>query len=224
MAKSGIFDMIGPVMIGPSSSHTAGCAKIAYVARKLLDAAPTKAILTLYNSFARTYEGHGSDKALVGGLLGYAADDARIRDALSHAAQQGLVYEIKTAEQQLAYHPNTVHLSLEAATGQSLSLLGISTGGGSICISQINGFHTDFTATLPTLLVFAHDTSGDIALIASLLSHEGCNIASMTLARRARQSDTCMVIEIDQPPSKAVFNYLNTCQWASAFIYLEGFG
>ena len=206
--RSSIFDMIGPVMVGPSSSHTAGCARLARVARLLLGVTPRRATITFYNSFAHTYQGHGSDRAVVGGLLGYKADDLRIREALTAASKAELQYKFKTAANALNHHPNTVRFALEDNNQHPLQILGVSTGGGKIQIQEINGYNTNFTAALPTLVLLSYDVRGNIAFIAALLSYEGCNIATMTVTRKAKNDTACLVIEMDSPLPPPALAYL----------------
>ena len=203
MAERSVFDMIGPIMIGPSSSHTAGCARLARTARLLLCGPPTFATITFYNSFAHTYQGHGSDCAVIGGLLGYKADDLRIREALNQSSKEGLSYYFKTAEHALHYHPNTVQFVIENKENK-IQMLGVSSGGGKILIQEINDFSTNFSASLPTLVLFSSDVRGVIAYVSSVLSEASCNIATMTVDRRARNNDTCFVVEMDHSPPEKI--------------------
>ena len=136
--KSSVFDMIGPLMIGPSSSHTAGVVRIARAALKLLGAIPESADIVFYNSFARTYEGHGSDRAIIAGLLDYKTDDKRIKDSLELAKVQGLKYHFKSVGNASALHPNTIKLNLQLGD-RKIEVVGESKGGGVINISEING-------------------------------------------------------------------------------------
>ncbi|MCZ8217582.1 MAG: L-serine ammonia-lyase, iron-sulfur-dependent subunit beta, partial [Cyclobacteriaceae bacterium] len=168
--KSSIFDMIGPVMIGPSSSHTAGVVRIARAALKLLGGIPEEAEITFYNSFARTYEGHSSDRAVIGGLLDFKTDDKRIKDSLDLAAEHGLSYKFKSVGNASTMHPNTIRLVLKKGEKQ-IEVLGESKGGGIINIAEVNGFKADFTANLHTLIIFADDVKGSIAFIANVLAH-----------------------------------------------------
>src|SRR5690606_5352913 len=142
--KSSVFDMIGPVMIGPSSSNTAGVVRIGRVARRLLSARPDQAEITFYNSFARTYEGHGSDRAIIAGLLDFKTDDKRIRDALELATNEGLEYTFKSVGNASTLHPNTVRLVMKKDDRQ-VEVVGESRGGGLINISEFNGFKADFS-------------------------------------------------------------------------------
>lgn len=144
--------MIGPVMIGPSSSHTAGVVRIARAAIKILGDTPDESEITFYNSFARTYEGHGSDRAIIAGLMDFGTDDKRIRESLEIAQQQGLNYTFKSVGNASALHPNSIRLKLKKGT-RSVEVLGESKGGGIINIAEVNGFKADFSAALHTLII-----------------------------------------------------------------------
>ena len=222
MGGSSIFDLVGPIIIGPSSSHTAGCARLGYIAQKLLGGQPQQATITFYNSFAHTYQGHGSDRAVIGGLLNYQIDDLRIRNALQDTASRNLQYTFKTVGSALNHHPNTLHFSLKGAEGATLSMLGVSTGGGKVCVQTVNGFDTNFSGALPTLIVFAQDVKGHIAFVTQLISHEGCNIATMTVARKGKNDATCLVIEMDTPLRKAAIDYLQGNATTHACAQLQG--
>lgn len=188
--------MIGPVMIGPSSSHTAGAVKIGRMARQLFGEQPAGAQITLCGSFARTGGGHGTDKALVAGLLDYSYDDERIRDSFRLAEQAGLSVVFRTAELKDA-HPNTAVIRLEKGE-KTLSLTGCSIGGGSIRIRNVNGFDVDFSGDCHTLLILHEDTPGVIASVTRLVAERGVNIAAMKTYRTQRGGDAMMVIETDQ--------------------------
>src|SRR5689334_841050 len=175
--KSSIFDMIGPVMIGPSSSHTAGVVRIGRSAYKLLGGIPDEAEIIFYNSFARTYEGHGSDRAIIAGLLDYKTDDKRIKESLEIADRQGLRYKFRAIGNASTLHPNSILLNLRKGD-KELEILGESKGGGVINIAEVNGFRADFRASLHTIILFADDIKGSIAFIASVLAHDDCNIAT----------------------------------------------
>ncbi len=160
--KSSVFDMIGPVMIGPSSSHTAGVVRIGRVARRLLGGQPEEAVITFYNSFARTYEGHGSDRAIISGLLDFKTDDKRIRTALDEAKSANMSYTFKSIGNASTMHPNTVKLNIKVRDKQ-IEVIGESRGGGLVNIAEVNGFAANFTASAHTLIIFAKDVKGSIA-------------------------------------------------------------
>ena len=191
-----VFDIIGPVMIKPSSSHTAGAARIGGVARALLGAQPVRAVIGLHGSFARTGRGHGTDKAIVAGLLGFSPDDTRLRDALTIARQQGMQVEIRAVELDGA-HPNTAQLHLEAADGRTLDVQGSSVGGGSIRITSIDGMEVQLTGECPTLIVVHQDVPGTIAAVTETVAGRRLNIGSFRLTRQSRGGTAVMALEMD---------------------------
>ena len=217
MANS-IFDLIGPIMIGPSSSHTAGVLRIARVAYELLGHTPTNALITFYNSFAKTYQGHGSDRAVLGGLLGYVTDDKRIPSALSIAKQSQLNYQFKSVPNALQLHPNTIQLQVTYGT-QTHTIMGVSTGGGKILITELNGFEVRISATLYTLIIYAQDQPGSIMRITQILSHD--NIATMTVARKAKNGRACLVIECDTPIQTTTQQQIQQLSWVESINYIN---
>lgn len=218
--KSSVFDMIGPVMIGPSSSHTAGVVRIARTALKLLGGIPESADIVFYNSFARTYEGHGSDRAIIAGLLDYKTDDKRIKDSLELAKVQGLKYHFKSIGNASALHPNTIKLNLQLGD-KKIEVVGESKGGGVINISEINGFKAHFSATLHTLVIFADDVKGSIAFLATVLAGDDCNIATMSVSRKGKNDLACLVIEIDSGLKPVTLAYVRSLSWVKEVIYLS---
>jgi L-serine dehydratase len=217
--KSSVFDMIGPVMIGPSSSHTAGVVRIARAAIKLLGGTPDEADVIFYNSFARTYEGHGSDRAIIAGLLDYTTDDKRIKDSLQLAKDQGLVFHFKSIGNASALHPNTIRLNLRKGD-RAIEVLGESKGGGVINIAEVNGFKADFSANLHTIIVFADDVKGSIAFIAGVLANDDCNIATMSVSRKGKHDKACLVIEMDSGIKAVTLDYLRSLSWVKEVIYI----
>lgn len=211
--------MIGPIMIGPSSSHTAGVVRIARAAVKLLGAIPDEADITFYNSFARTYEGHGSDRAILAGLLDYATDDPRIKDALELAAEHGLSFHFKSVGNASTLHPNSIRLRLKKGS-KSLEVIGESKGGGIINIAEVNGFRADFSTRQHTLVAFADDVKGTIAFIASVLANENCNIANMSVSRKGKHDLACQVIEMDSAIRPVTLQYLQSLSWMKELIYI----
>ncbi|MDO1447343.1 L-serine ammonia-lyase, iron-sulfur-dependent subunit beta [Rhodocytophaga aerolata] len=218
-SRSSIFDMIGPVMIGPSSSHTAGVVRIARVARRILGQQPDEATITFYNSFARTYEGHGSDRAVVAGLLDFKTDDTRIKTAFDHAREANLVYSFKSVGNASTLHPNTVKLNLTAG-GRKVEIVGESRGGGLINIAQVNGFRADFSAQLHTLIITAEDIKGSIAFIADVVAHDDCNIATMNVSRKGKHDLACQFIETDSGIRPLTLEYLRSLRWVNEVIYI----
>jgi len=190
-----VFSIIGPSMIGPSSSHTAGAARLGRAARAICGGQPDEAEIVLYGSFAETYQGHGTDRALVAGLLGYLPSDPRIRDALVIAAEKGMEVSFRPSSRP-ALHPNTAKLCLRAG-GQETIVTGSSIGGGNIEITGVNGFDVKFTAGYPTLLVFHRDRPGMLADMTDLYRDAGLNIGYMEVDRKSRSGDVLTVIESD---------------------------
>jgi L-serine dehydratase len=217
--KSSVFDMIGPIMIGPSSSHTAGVVRIARTALKLLGERPDEAEILFYNSFARTYEGHGSDRAIIAGLLDFKTDDKRIKEALDIAAKEHLVYKFKSIGNASALHPNTIRLNLRKGA-KAVEVLGESKGGGVINIAEVNGFKADFSANLHTLIITAGDVKGSIAFIADVLAHDDCNIATMSVSRKGKNDVACLVIEMDSGIKPVTLAYLQSLSWVKEIIYI----
>lgn len=217
--RSSIFDMIGPVMIGPSSSHTAGVVRIGRVARRILGAAPEEVVVTFYNSFARTYEGHGSDRAIIAGLLDFKTDDDRIKNALNLAPEMGLSYKFRAVANASALHPNSVRVKMKAGdkTGE---VLGVSRGGGLISIREVNGFHCNFSAQAHTLLIQAKDVRGSIAMIANVVSNEGSNIGTMTVDRQGKDQTAFLVLEMDSGLSPLTVQYLSHLNWIQEVQYI----
>lgn len=190
------FDIIGPVMIGPSSSHTAGAVRMGRAARALLGAEPVRAEIGLHGSFARTYKGHGTDKALIAGILGLAPDDERIRFSPALARQAGLAVQLREIELDGA-HPNTALLTLWGAAGEPVSVQAASVGGGSILVSRVNGMEVLFSGQYTTLIVLHKDAPGTIAAVTELLAAAGVNICNFRLARRQKGGAAVMTIETD---------------------------
>lgn len=192
-----IFDMMGPVMVGPSSSHTAGAARIGNMGRTLLGEEVARADIGLYGSFAETGYGHGTDRALLAGLLGMKPDDLRIPNAYEEANRAGMAYSFRTVELRDA-HPNTALLELTGKSGKKLTLQASSIGGGAIVVNKIDGIDVNFTGDFNTLIVRNQDESGSVAAITSILSQVHINVANMSVNRHRRGGDARMVIETDQ--------------------------
>ena len=192
-----IFDMMGPVMVGPSSSHTAGAARIGNMGRTLLGEEVARADIGLYGSFAETGYGHGTDRALLAGLLGMKPDDLRIPNAYEEANRAGMAYSFRTVELRDA-HPNTALLELTGKSGKKLTLQASSIGGGAIVVNKIDGIDVNFTGDFNTLIVRNQDESGSVAAITSILSQVHINVANMSVNRHRRGGDALMVIETDQ--------------------------
>ncbi|GGQ92521.1 L-serine ammonia-lyase, iron-sulfur-dependent subunit beta [Deinococcus ruber] len=201
-----LLDMIGPVMIGPSSSHTAGACRIGMVARALLGSPPTYAAIGLHASFAKTGKGHGTHLALVAGLLGFAPDDARLPQAMQEAQAAGL--EVAFQDVDLGdVHPNTAQLTVTAQDGSQIVMTASSTGGGVIDVIRVNGFRVSFSGGAPTLLLRYPDHLGVIARVATLIAADGVNIAALGCTREKRGGAALLVIELDSPLSDAALAF-----------------
>lgn len=196
-----VFSIIGPSMIGPSSSHTAGAARIGRAARRIFGEQPEHVEIVFYGSFAETYSGHGTDLAIVAGLLDYGTDDIRIRDAMTFAESSGMSLSIEKGSKPSA-HPNTVMLKLSSKGREADCIIGSSIGGGNIEISAINDFDVKFTMNYPTLLVFHDDRPGFVADLTAILSSGGVNIGCMDVDRKGRSGDALTVVESDEVVSQ----------------------
>ena len=192
-----IFDIIGPVMVGPSSSHTAGAVRIGFVSRKLMGEPVQSVKLLLYGSFLATGKGHGTDRALIGGLLGMLPDDERVPFAFEEADRAGMAFEFGEANLKEA-HPNSVVLQMVGKSGRELEVIAASLGGGRMKICQLDGMEANFCAEYPTLIVRNLDQPGCVATVTTLLSMLGINIATLQLYRDSRGGDAVMVVECDR--------------------------
>ena len=192
-----LYDIIGPVMVGPSSSHTAGAVKIGYVSRKLMAQPIVKAQILLYGSFLATGKGHGTQIAIVAGLLGMKTDDCRIPDSFRLAGEAGMEISFGEAELKDA-HPNSAQLILTGADGRQLEIVGESIGGSRINIASIDGLSANFSGDYPTLIVHNLDQPGHVAQVTSMLAEKQVNIATLQLYRDKRGGYAVMVIETDQ--------------------------
>ena len=197
MSFISVFDVLGPNMIGPSSSHTAGAARIGFLAQKMIGGNVVRADFTLYGSFAKTYHGHGTDRALLGGIMGFSTDDMRIRNSFEIAQETGLAYTFTPNETEIEIHPNTVDISITNKNGQTMSIRGESLGGGKVRIVRINGVKVDFTGEYSAIIVVQQDKPGVVAQITKVLSDRGVNIAFMRLFREAQGHTAYTIVESD---------------------------
>lgn len=197
MSYISVFEVLGPDMIGPSSSHTAGAAVIAFMAHKMITPPIKKVEFTLYGSFSKTYRGHGTDRALLGGIMGFGADDARIRNSFQIADERGLAYSFTPCNTGDDMHPNTVDICMENAGGQVLTVRGESLGGGKVRICRINGVSVDFTGDYSTVIVIQRDKPGVVAHITKVLSDRNVNIAFMRLFRQVKGHTAYTIVESD---------------------------
>ena len=205
-----IFDVIGPNMIGPSSSHTAGAVSIALMARKLFSEEIKDVTFTLYGSFAKTYQGHGTDRALLGGILGFATYDERIRDAFEHAKTMNVTYKYVIDEETLTNHPNTADIDIIGVTGRKMSVRGESIGGGKMKIVRIDNIDVEFTGEYSTLIVHQQDKPGVVAHITQALAENNVNIAFMRLFREDKGAAAYTVVESDEYIPEEVLTRIRT--------------
>jgi L-serine dehydratase len=216
-----LLDIIGPVMVGPSSSHTAGACRLGLLARCLVGGTPERARIELHGSFARTGEGHGTDKALVGGLMGFRPDDERLRTALEIMDREGLDYQFEKTTLGDDAHPNTVRITLERGDRKS-QMTGASLGAGRVLVTDIDGYPVEVSGNLHTIVLVANDVKGSVARIAGLLAdakrgtrHLRLAIATLKLSRKARGGDAFMVIEVDDKPDESVRDAIRTLPWVT---------
>lgn len=207
MAFISVFDVLGPNMIGPSSSHTAGAARLADVARRIAGAPVAQAHFTLYGSFAHTGKGHGTDKALVAGMLGLTPDDERLREAYDLAQAQGLAVSFTLSDEEVG-HPNTVRIDVVCTDGSTCQVTGASVGGGNIEITAINGLDVLLTGEYPTIILEHWDRPGVVSDATRLLTDAAINIAFMRVFREQRGDRATMIIETDERVPPAVLDRL----------------
>jgi L-serine dehydratase len=217
-----LLDIIGPVMVGPSSSHTAGACRLGLLARCLVGGTPQRARIELHGSFARTGEGHGTDKAIVGGLMGFRPDDERLRTALEIAEREGLDYRFEKTKlgDEGVVHPNTARISVERGDRTSV-MVGSSLGAGRVLVTEIDGYPVEVTGNYHTIVLVAEDIPGSVARIAGTLADHRLNIATLRLTRKERGGDAFMVIEIDEVPDEKVRDEIRKLPWVKWAFRLE---
>lgn len=215
-----LLDIIGPIMVGPSSSHTAGAVKIGRISRKLLAEEITNAKIYFHGSFLATGRGHGTDKALIAGLLNMQVDDMRIPESFSIAKEKGLTFTINGIDLKDA-HPNTVKLLLTGVSGRTLEIVAASIGGGQIQICKLDGLDANFSGDFPTLIVHNMDQPGHVTEVTSMLAHKSINIATMQLYRSSRGGNAVMVIECDQEVPKESIAWLEHLEGIIKVSYLS---
>lgn len=197
MSFISVFDVLGPNMIGPSSSHTAGACAIAYLAQKMKSGVLREVEFTLYGSFAKTYRGHGTDRALLGGIMGFATDDVRIRDSFEIAEERGIAFRFIPDEKETDIHPNTVDIRMVNDSGAVMTVRGESLGGGKVKIVRINQVQVDFTGEYNAVIIIQKDRPGVAAHITRILSDRNVNIAFMRLFRESRGEKAYTIVESD---------------------------
>jgi len=207
-----LFDILGPVMVGPSSSHTAGACRLGLMARAILGGQPEHARIALHGSFAATGEGHGTHRAIVGGLAGIEPDDLRLRNAYEEATNAGLRWDFEEIDLGEEAHPNTVVIELTRGE-DNVRVRGASVGGGRIEVTEIDGFPIALSGAYHTLVVLARDEPGTIMAITGLIASQGINLATMRVDRTGRHKDALMTIEADAPIPDLVLEELRSFTW-----------
>lgn len=197
MREISAFDIIGPIMVGPSSSHTAGALKIARIAGKLSAKRIVDVSFRLYNSFAKTFRGHGTDRALMGGILGMDTDDLRIKNSFAIAHERGVEFEFIADQSENEFHPNTVEIGIKYEDGSSLFVRGSSIGGGEVEITNINGTEISFSGRYNAVIIHQKDEPGVVAHIATVFEKHKINIAYMHVYRDGPGDDAYSIVEID---------------------------
>lgn len=215
-----LFDILGPIMVGPSSSHTAGAAKIGYISKQLLGEAVKSADIFLHGSFLATGAGHGTDRALIAGLLGMKEDDNKIPHSFEIAKERGMEFSFGKINLKNA-HPNSVKLQLCGIHGRRLEIIASSIGGGQIKICSIDGLEANFSGEYPTLVVHNQDQPGHVTEVTSMLAHKSVNIATMQLFRDHRGGNAVMVIECDQEIPKKSIEWLSRLEGITKVTYLS---
>lgn len=215
-----IFDILGPVMVGPSSSHTAGAVRIGYLTRTLLGSRPVKADIALHGSFAATGSGHGTDRALVAGLLGMRPDDMRIPKSFEIAEEEGLDFDIYNTKIPDA-HPNTALLKVWGKNGKKLDIQASSLGGSRIMINKLDGITVNCTGEAPTLIVRNQDKPGLVANVTSVISQHDINIATLHVYREKKGGYAVMVLEVDQPVAEAAVQHIENLDGIIKVTYID---
>ena len=215
-----LFDLIGPVMIGPSSSHTAGAARIGLTARMLLGEDVVSADIGFHGSFAKTYRGHGTDRAIVGGLMGMQVDDLRLRNSIELAAEKGLRLNFASMNLRGA-HPNTVRLTVRGVSGRQLTMEAASVGGGNIEVHRLDGMNVSFTGKENTLIIHHDDVPGKVAAVSGIMAQRRINIGNMSVYRRGAGGDAMMVFELDAVLEEDVLDEIRRIEGVQSATFLK---
>ena len=223
MANIGIFDVLGPIMIGPSSSHTAGAARLGKIARTIVNKPIKNVTFLLHGSFKETYKGHGTDRALVAGILGMMPDDSRLRDSLSLAEKEGLGVNFLPADLGQV-HPNTVKILMTDCDDINWEVLGSSIGGGLVEIYEINGNKVKITGEYPTIITCHDDIPGTVSKVSTLFYNNDINIAHMTLVRSQKGKDATMTFEVDSNVSEELITELKAVEGVNHVILINSLG
>ncbi len=220
MSYESLFDIIGPIMVGPSSSHTAGAAKIGKIAYELFGGIPDKATIILYGSFAKTHKGHGTDIAIIAGLLGFSPDDERIRNAFAHAKKSGMDYNFVISDKPVP-NQNTAEIRMKSASGKEMTVVGVSVGGGKINIINIDGFAANISGDNNTLLVFHTDEFGAIALVTGVLAANRINVGHMESSRANDKENALMIIEADADVNESLVDVISELPLVKRVIFIK---
>lgn len=223
MPNMGIFDVLGPIMIGPSSSHTAGAARLGKIAKTIVDKPIKEVTFLLHGSFKETYKGHGTDRALVAGILGMLPDDWRLRDSIALAEEQGISLKFLPCDLGQA-HPNTVKFLIKDIEDVQWEITGSSIGGGLVEVNEINGNRVKITGQNPTIITSHDDIPGTVSKISTLLYNNGINIASMNLMRSQKGKDASMTVEIDHIASEEVIKNIVSIAGVNRVIVINSLG
>lgn len=223
MANIGIFDVLGPIMIGPSSSHTAGAARLGKIARTIVNKPIKDVTFLLHGSFKETYKGHGTDRALVAGILGMMPDDERLRDALLIAEKEGLEVHFLPADLGQV-HPNTVKILMTDCDDINWEVLGSSIGGGLVEIYEINGNKVKITGEYPTIITCHDDIPGTVSTVSTLFYDNDINIAHMTLVRSQKGKDATMTFEVDNNVSEELIAAIKAVEGVNRVILINSLG
>jgi len=215
------FDVIGPAMIGPSSSHTAGACRIGWIARSLMETAPARAVIGLHGSFAATGVGHATDRALVAGLLGMAPDDAGLKESFTRARQAGFTFEFHDIDLGEDAHPNTARIEVTGVDGEAHVVTAASVGGGMIDVREIDGYATSFGGELEVLLLWHRDKSGFLAKVTALLACVEANIATIRTSRHGRGAEALTVIEVDATLPDDCLSLLGRISWTNRVRHID---
>lgn len=207
-----LFDILGPRMVGPSSSHTAGACRLGYVVQAILGGTPDRAVVGLHGSFAMTGEGHGTRKAIAGGLLGHLPDDEALRDAEAEAIRRGLEVRFESVELGEDAHPNSAVFEV-GRDDERMRIVGCSIGGGRIEIREIDGFEVDLSGSLPTIVLVANDVPGTVARVTGRIAERGLNVATVRVDRTGRGERALMTIETDEDVPADVLSDLAGQPW-----------
>ncbi|MCG7408070.1 L-serine ammonia-lyase, iron-sulfur-dependent subunit beta [Paenibacillus sp. ACRRX] len=219
MKYRSVFDIIGPIMVGPSSSHTAGAAKIGRLARSIFGRQPRQVHISLYGSFAETFKGHATDVALIAGLLDYDTNDPRLPEAPKYAEEAGVEVNI-TTEEAVPEHPNTARILMKDDQDE-MEVVGISIGGGKVEICELNGFQLNLSGQSPAILVVNHDRFGVIAGVTNILSQQQVNIGNMKVSRKEKGKMALMVIETDEMMNEVIIDEIRKLPGVSRVLRME---